>query len=91
MAVGQGRLCPANLHCQKLTVVVLCSFATVAVVTCGVLIPINLIYNLNNVPSSSRNFLSSLTISNVKGNWLYAHVALSYIICFIAFWFIWSK
>lgn len=67
------------------------SFATVAVVTCGVLIPINLIYNLNNVPSSSRNFLSSLTISNVKGNWLYAHVALSYIICFIAFWFIWSK
>lgn len=90
--------------------------------------PINVIYNVQKVPASQRNPLSMLTIVNVSGNLLYAHVAvswhplvvplrqggervqcvltratlllflgklsrsqISYIICFIAFWFIWVK
>lgn len=64
-------------------------FTAVALLTCGVLIPLNIIYNLNNVPVTQRNFLSTLTISNVRGTFLWAHVAMSYLICFLAFWFIW--
>lgn len=44
---------------------------------------------MREVPAGTRNFLSTLTIANVKGNLLYAHVAMSYVICFITFWFIW--
>lgn len=56
-------------------------FTAVAVVACGVLIPINLVYNLRNPPKGSSDILNELTIANVKTNILFAHVAVSYLIC----------
>ncbi|KAJ8519939.1 hypothetical protein ONZ45_g3182 [Pleurotus djamor] len=52
----------------------------VACLSCAVLIPINIIYNLRNVPPKRRDALSMLSIRNVKGDMLYAHVTVSYLI-----------
>lgn len=48
---------------------------------CGILIPVNIVFNLKNVPSKARDQLSMMTIANVSGNILFVHVAASYIIC----------
>lgn len=42
--------------------------------------PINIVYNLRSVPSANRNVLSILTIQNLGGNILFAHVAVTYLI-----------
>ena len=42
-----------------------------ALLTCAVLIPINVVYNIRNVSSSNRNALLMLTMTQVKGNWLW--------------------
>jgi calcium permeable stress-gated cation channel len=55
-------------------------FSAIAFLTCAILIPINVSYNLKNVPSSSRDSLSMLTIRNVSGNILWAHVGMVYVI-----------
>lgn len=55
-------------------------FTGVALLTCGVLIPINVTYNLANVKPKKRDILSMLTIRDVKGMRLYAHVAAVYLI-----------
>lgn len=55
-------------------------FSFVALFTCGVLIPINVTYNLNHVDKTSRDALSMLTIRDVAGNWLFAHVVGTYVI-----------
>lgn len=57
-------------------------FSGVVLFTCGILIPINVVSNLNNksMKKSQRDFLSMLTIRDVKGDFLYAHVAVTYII-----------
>jgi hypothetical protein len=55
-------------------------FSAVAVACCGVLIPINVIFNLKNVDPGSRDTLSMMTIADVTGNILFVHVAISYII-----------
>lgn len=55
-------------------------FAGVAVLTCGILIPINVVYNLKKVDSKNRDVLSMLTIRDVSGNLLFVHVTVSYLI-----------
>ncbi|KAF8952519.1 late exocytosis, associated with Golgi transport-domain-containing protein [Flammula alnicola] len=58
-------------------------FSGIAILTCGILIPINVVYNLKNVPSKNRDILSMLTIRDVSGNFLYAHVVVTYLITFL--------
>jgi len=67
-------------------------FAGVVVLTGGILIPINVVYNLNNVDKNARDSLSMLTIRDVSGDWLYAHVVVTYLITImiiVAVWFHW--
>ncbi|KAF5348705.1 hypothetical protein D9758_006773 [Tetrapyrgos nigripes] len=58
-------------------------FTGVTALTCLVLIPVNAAYNIRNVKSSRRDILSTLTIRNVQGNWLFVHVAVTYLITFL--------
>ncbi|KAI0685812.1 hypothetical protein C8T65DRAFT_747723 [Cerioporus squamosus] len=63
-------------------------FTAVAALTCAVLIPINVVYNINHVPSDTRDALSMLTIRDVKGPMLFAHVAMTYAITFVVIAFV---
>jgi len=58
-------------------------FTGVSVLTCAVLIPINVTYNLNKIDAKKRDILSMLTIRDVQGNWLYAHVIVTYLVTFL--------
>ncbi|KAF9486012.1 DUF221-domain-containing protein [Pholiota conissans] len=58
-------------------------FSGITILTCAILIPINVAYNLKNVPSKDRDILSILTIRDVGGEWLWAHVTVSYLITFL--------
>lgn len=64
-------------------------FTAVAVLACGILIPINVIYNLRHVDQAQRDALSMLTIRNVSGNILFAHVAASYVFTLLLMLFVW--
>lgn len=69
-------------------------FSLVAILTCAIIIPINVSYNLRNVPSTSRDILSMLTIRDVGGNILWAHVGMVYIITgvvIVVIWFHWTS
>ncbi|KAF8520851.1 DUF221-domain-containing protein [Gautieria morchelliformis] len=55
-------------------------FLAVAILTCAVLIPINVSYNLAHVSQDRRDILSMLTIRDVQGNVLFAHIAAEYVI-----------
>lgn len=55
-------------------------FTIISLLTCCILIPINVTYNLRHVNSQSRDILSMLTIRDVQGNLLFIHVAVSYIL-----------
>lgn len=69
-------------------------FTAVAILCCGILIPINAIFNLRNIDSNARDILSMLTIRDVRGNWLYAHIIVSYITCGLvmgAIWYNWRE
>lgn len=63
-------------------------FFVISIMCCGVLMPINVIYNLKEVDSKRRNALSMLTIQNVDGAWLYAHVVMTYMIHAVVYVFI---
>lgn len=54
------------------------SLTTISLVCGGALIPINVLYNLNNVLESKRSALSMLTIQDVRGNILFVHMGVSY-------------
>ena len=43
-------------------------FTGIAVLGCGILIPINVYYNLKHVDKEGRDILSMLTIRDVSGN-----------------------
>ncbi|KAJ7350488.1 hypothetical protein DFH08DRAFT_695445 [Mycena albidolilacea] len=58
-------------------------FTGIAALSCGILIPINVAYNLKNVTSKDRNLLSMMTIRDVSGNLLFAHVVVTYLITFL--------
>jgi hypothetical protein len=55
-------------------------FHLVAFFGCAILIPINVSYNLRFVPSSERDYLSMLTIRDVRGSYLWAHIIMVYVI-----------
>ncbi|THV05142.1 DUF221-domain-containing protein [Dendrothele bispora CBS 962.96] len=55
-------------------------FTGITVLTCGILLPVNAVYNLKHVDAKRRDILSMLTIRNVQGNWLFVHVAVTYLI-----------
>ena len=57
-------------------------FTGIAALTCGVLIPINVTYNLKNVKSEDRDVLSMLTIRDVQDKILFAHVVVTYLVSF---------
>ena len=55
-------------------------FTGAAGLACCILIPINIFYNHKFFNSSQRDVLSILTIRDVTGNYLYAHVVVTYLI-----------
>jgi calcium permeable stress-gated cation channel len=64
-------------------------FSCIAIVTCGVLIPINATYTIKNSTSKDDyDILSMLTIRDVSGQMLIAHVAVSYIITGLVMFFV---
>jgi ABC-type siderophore export system fused ATPase/permease subunit len=68
-------------------------FTLVAFLTCAILIPINVTFNLSHVPKDSRTSLSILTIRDVSGNYLWAHVGMVYVITavvIVVVWFHWT-
>ncbi|GAA5914365.1 uncharacterized protein JCM6883_003166 [Sporobolomyces salmoneus] len=66
-------------------------FLCIGVLCCAVLIPVNVVYNLKNVKAENRNYLLMLTMENVRGDWLWAHVVGTYLLTLIVFWFIWRN
>lgn len=64
-------------------------FLTIAFLTSAILIPINVTYNLRKVRTKNRDVLSMLTIRDVEGNLLFAHVVVTYVICFVVMGFVW--
>jgi calcium permeable stress-gated cation channel len=64
-------------------------FTGITLLTCGILLPINVVYNLKNVDSDKRDILSMLTIRDVGGNLLYAHVAVTYLITLMICGIVW--
>ncbi len=64
---------------------------TIAIATCAVLIPINVVYNMLYVDSDDRNSLMILTISKVRGDWLWAHIIMTYFLTLVVFFFIWRN
>ncbi|KAJ6589821.1 hypothetical protein DFH09DRAFT_908778 [Mycena vulgaris] len=63
-------------------------FAGIALLTCCILIPINFLYNRAHVKPRKRDALSMLTIRDVEGNSLYAHVTVSYLITILVIGFV---
>ncbi|OBZ69463.1 hypothetical protein A0H81_10260 [Grifola frondosa] len=53
-------------------------FTCIALLTCAVLIPINVVYNLRHVDPKGRDVLSMMTIRDVAGNFLFAHRPVSW-------------
>lgn len=64
-------------------------FTGIAVLTCGVLVPINVTYNLKNVNSDDRDILSMLTIRDVHDKILFAHVTVTYLVSFMTMGTVW--
>ena len=64
------------------------TFTAISILCCGILIPINVYYNTKVSKKPSQNVLLLLTIRDVRGVWLWAHVVMTYIITFVVFAFI---
>ncbi|KAI6148386.1 hypothetical protein BKA82DRAFT_4136393 [Pisolithus tinctorius] len=64
-------------------------FTAVAFICCAILLPVDAVYNLKHVPSSGRDILSMLTIRDVEGSYLFAHVAVTYMISLLVMFFVW--
>lgn len=64
-------------------------YSAIAFTCCAILIPINVSYNIKNIPSADRDVLSMLTIRDVKGSFLFAHVVVSYVISALVMFFVW--
>lgn len=62
-----------------------------AVIMCGTLIPVDLTYHLKygNSSTAKQYSLNLLTMNSVSGNYIWAHVAMSYIGTIVALFFIW--
>ncbi|GAA5992952.1 hypothetical protein JCM5350_003057 [Sporobolomyces pararoseus] len=66
-------------------------FLFIAILCCAVLIPVNVVYNLKYVKAENRNYLLMLTMENVRGDWLWAHVVGTYLLTLVVFWFVWRN
>lgn len=66
-------------------------FSCIAILCCGVLLPINISYNLKHVDKGGRDILSMLTIRDVGGNFLFVHVAVTYLIAFLVMFFVYMN
>ncbi|KZT69635.1 DUF221-domain-containing protein [Daedalea quercina L-15889] len=64
-------------------------FTTIVFICGAVLIPVDIAYNIQNVPSKSRDVLSILTIRDVSGWRLWIHVAVMYTITGVVLAFVW--
>ncbi|KAF5393209.1 hypothetical protein D9757_000515 [Collybiopsis confluens] len=58
-------------------------FLGITALTCGILLPVNAVYNVKKVTSEKRDVLSMLTIRDVSGNILFVHVTVTYLITFL--------
>ena len=63
-------------------------FTSIALITCAVLVPVDVVYNLRHVKSKDRDILSMLTIRDVSDNSIFAHVAVTYVITFLVIGFV---
>ncbi|KIP11341.1 hypothetical protein PHLGIDRAFT_99971 [Phlebiopsis gigantea 11061_1 CR5-6] len=66
-------------------------FSAIALLTCVVLIPINVTFNLKNVKPSDRDALSMLTLRDIDTHILFAHVGATYVITFLLMFFVWKN
>ncbi|KAJ7686512.1 hypothetical protein B0H17DRAFT_1204191 [Mycena rosella] len=57
-------------------------FTGIAAISCGILVPLNIVYNLRHVDAKARDTLSMMTIRDVSGNVLFVHVGITYLITF---------
>lgn len=64
-------------------------FSSIALIAGAVLIPVNVTYNLKHVDSKSRDILSMLTLRDLTGNILFAHIAATYVFTFLVMGFVW--
>ncbi|THH04318.1 hypothetical protein EW145_g5613 [Phellinidium pouzarii] len=64
-------------------------FTAIAFLSCAILIPVNVVYNLRHVDSGARDVLSMLTLRDLTGTILFVHVAASYIFTFLVMFFVW--
>ncbi|KAH8115320.1 hypothetical protein DFH11DRAFT_1877085 [Phellopilus nigrolimitatus] len=64
-------------------------FTAIAILACGTLLPVNIVYNLKNVKPGSRDVLSMLTLRDVSGSVLFVHVAATYVFTFLVLFFVW--
>lgn len=58
-------------------------FTGIALLACAILVPIDVTYNLRNISPKKRDILSIMTIRDVGGAWLYAHVVVTYLMSFM--------
>lgn len=63
-------------------------FTAISVLCCGVLIPINVYYNTKVNQNPSSNILLIITVRDVQGNFLWAHVVMTYVVTFVVFAFV---
>ncbi|KAJ7188651.1 hypothetical protein C8R46DRAFT_1055401 [Mycena filopes] len=63
-------------------------FAGTALLGCAILIPVDFLYNRAHVKHQKRDALSMLTIRDVKGQSIYAHVLVSYLITILVLGFV---
>lgn len=55
-------------------------FSVMSLLACAILIPVDITFNLAHVGPKDRDVLSILTIRNITGARLYAHIAAEYVI-----------
>jgi hypothetical protein len=66
-------------------------FSCIALLGCAILIPIDAVYNIQHVAAADRDILSMLTIRDVQGSFLFAHVAVTYAISILVMFFVWRN
>ncbi|KAI0369019.1 DUF221-domain-containing protein [Pilatotrama ljubarskyi] len=65
-------------------------FTAIAFLTCAVLIPVNVAYNIKHVPSKGRDVLSMLTIRDLaKTDFIFAHIVVTYAVTLVVMAFVW--
>ncbi|KAF8526059.1 DUF221-domain-containing protein [Hysterangium stoloniferum] len=63
-------------------------FLVIAFLTCAVLLPINVKYNLDRIDRKDRDALTMLTIRDVRGRRLFVHIGAEYLITGLVMFFV---